>query len=73
MLRILSANLYLFCLAITVTSKVHDVLLILLIGWVLERLAPDNPSQTTRMQDVLIIAHVQRHSPSLKYRMGYQT
>lgn len=73
MLRVLSASLYLFCLTITVTSKVHDVLLILLIGWILERLAPDNPSRKIGMQIVLIVAHIQRHSPSLKYRMNYQT
>lgn len=61
MLRVLSASLYLFCLTVAVTSEVHDILLLLLVVWMLERLVPINPSQTTGMQDVLIVAHVQRH------------
>lgn len=60
MLMGLSASLYLFCLAITIASEVHDILLLLSV-WMLERLAPNNPSQTTGMQDVLIVAHIQRH------------
>lgn len=60
MLRVLSASLYLFCLTVAVTSEVHDILLLLVV-WMLERLVPINPSQTTGMQDVLIVAHVQRH------------